>query len=264
MQLFNCRRSRDWLVPCFATIPALFTTLAFQPEAHAGERRFTYVYEASPNPPGLMEYEQWITWKTHKDDDPDFDRFDFRHELEFGLTDDLQVGLYLSDWRIQDGQSVDDGAEWRNVAIELLYGLTDPVTSPLGSALYGEIKLGDELLVLEAKLILQKNIGQWVFAWNGTLEAEWEGERFNEDVGVFKQTLGGSYQFSPSLLAGFEALHEIEYDDWSNWGDHAVYLGPNVSYRTADWWVTVTPLAQVTDVNSEPDFQVRMILGFEF
>ncbi|MCI0631255.1 MAG: hypothetical protein L0Y44_11450 [Phycisphaerales bacterium] len=233
-------------------------------QVQADERRFTYVYEATTMTPGHFEYEQWVTWKTHKDDDPDFDRFDFRHELEFGVTNDLQLGLYLSDWRVQDGQSVDDGTAWRNVAAELIYGLTDPVTDPLGSALYGEIKIGDELLELEAKIILQKNIGKWVFAWNGTIEAEWEGERFDEDTGTFEQTLGGSYQFSPSLLVGFEGLHEVEYEDWSQWGDHAVYLGPNASYRANAWWLTVTPLVQVTDVDSEPDFQVRMIFGFDF
>lgn len=232
--------------------------------AEADERRFTYVYEATTMTPGHFEYEQWVTWKTHKNNDPEYDRFEFRHELEFGLTDNLQLGLYLSDWRIQDGQSVDDGAEWRNVAAEFIYGLTDPVTDPIGSALYGEIKIGDELFELEGKLILQKNIGKWVFAWNGILEAEWEGEHFNEDTGTIGQTLGGSYQLSPNLLLGFEALHEVEYEDWSEWGDHALYVGPNISFRTEDWWLTVTPLFQVTDVDSEPDFQVRLIFGFDF
>lgn len=232
--------------------------------APAGERRFTYSYEATTHPVGSVEYEQWVTWKTHKHDDPGFDRIEFRHELEFGITENLQLGLYLSDWRIQNGRSVDDGVEWRNAAVEFIYNLTDPVTEPIGSALYGEFKFGDELLELEAKIILQKNFGKWVFAWNGTIEAEWEGEHFDEDNGVFEQTLGASYQFSPSLLVGFEALHEIEYEDWSQWGDHAVYLGPNMSYRAQDWWITVTPLFQVTDVDSESDFQLRLIFGFDF
>src|SRR5687768_446888 len=83
--------------------------LATTGQAKAGERRFTYVYEATTMTPGHLEYEQWLTWKTHSDNDPEFDRFDFRHELEFGLTDRLQLGLYLSDWRIQDGEGVDDG-----------------------------------------------------------------------------------------------------------------------------------------------------------
>jgi hypothetical protein len=216
--------------------------------AGADQRRFTYVYESTTHPVGEVEYEQWVTWKTDTDDDPRFDRFDFRHEIEFGLTDTMQIGLYLSDWRSQRGNTVDDGVEWRNVAVETILALTDPVTDPLGSALYGEFKVGDQPMAIEGKLILQKNVGKWVFAWNGTAEAEWEGSDYSEDKGEFGQSLGASYQFTPELLGGFEFVHEIEYDDWSEWEDHVVYAGPNVSWRTEAWWLTVTPLVHVTDI----------------
>ena len=243
---------------------AVLIATAAGPTAFAGERRFTFVYEATTLPAGDAEYEQWITWKTHKDADPDFDRIDFRHELEFGVTDRLQVALYLSDWRYQDGDSVGNGAEWRDAAVEIIYNLADPVTEPFGLALYGELKLGDELVEIEGKLIAQKNIGKWVFAWNGTIEAEWEGPDLAEDKGKFEQAFGGSYQFSPKLLGGFELLHEVEYEDWSDWGDHVLYLGPNLSYRPGQWWTTITALTQVTDVDTEPDFQLRLIFGFDF
>ncbi len=243
---------------------AMLMATAAGPTALAGERRFTFVYEATTMPAGAAEYEQWITWKTHKDADPDFDRIDFRHEIEFGVTDRFQVALYLSDWRYQNGDSVEDGAEWRDAAVEVIYNLTDPVTDAIGLALYGELKLGDELVELEGKLIAQKDIGQWVLAWNGTIEAEWEGPDLAEDKGKLEQTFGASYQLSPKLLGGFELLHEVEYEDWSDWGDHVLYLGPNLSYRPGQWWTTITALAQVTDVDAEPDFQLRLIFGFDF
>lgn len=243
---------------------AMLMATAAGPSALAGERPFTFVYEATTMPAGHAEYEQWITFKTHKDADPDFDRIDFRHELEFGVTDRLQVALYLSDWRYQDGDSVGTGAEWRDVAVEIIYNLADPVTEPFGLALYGELKLGDELVEIEGKLIAQKNIGKWVFAWNGTIEAEWEGPDLAEDKGKFEQTFGGSYQFSPKFLGGFELVHEIEYEDWSDWGEPVLYLGPNFSYRAGQWWTTITALTQVTDVDAEPDFQLRLIFGFDF
>ena len=243
---------------------AMLIATAAGPTALADDRRFTFVYEATTMPAGVVEYEQWITWKTHKDADPDFDRIDFRHELEFGVTDRFQVALYLSDWRYQNGDSVANGAQWRDAAIEVIYNLTDPVTEPFGLALYGELKLGDELVELEGKLIVQKDIGQWVLAWNGTIEAEWEGPDLAEDKGKLEQTFGASYQLSPKLLTGFELLHEVEYEDWSDWGDHVLYLGPNLSYRPGQWWTTITPLIQVTDVDAEPDFQLRLIFGFDF
>lgn len=232
--------------------------------AQAGERRFTYVYETTTLPPGMVEFEQWITWKTDKDTDSKFDRIDFRHEIEWGVTENFQVAIY-GDWRYQDGRSVsNDRSEWRDVAVELIYSLADPIKDPLGVALYGEIKIGEEVIELEAKLLLQKNIGKWVFAWNGIFEAEWEGEEYDEDKGEFGQAIGASYQFSPRFLMGVELLHEVEYDDWSQWQDHVVYLGPNVSYRTENWWMTITSLFQITDVQSEANYQTRFIFGFDF
>lgn len=235
------------------------------PPAPAGERKFTYVYEATTEEPGEIEYEQWITWKTNKGADGSFDRIEFRHEIELGLTEHLQLGLYLADWRYQDGRSVsDDGVEYRNTAVELIYNLSDPTLDLLGSALYGEVAVGPELFKLEAKLILQKNFGNWTSAYNATIEAEWEGSHYEEDKGAFEQTLGISYQVSPNLTLGGELLHEIEMPDWSHIDDSVLYLGPNASFRTEDWWLTVTPLVQVTDVDAAVAFQVRLIFGFDF
>jgi hypothetical protein len=214
-------------------------------------------------PKGAVEYEQWVTWKTDKADDNSFDRVDFRHELEFGLTDHLQMGVYVSDWRYQNDDS-GSKTDWRNAAVELIYNMSDPVEDVIGSALYGEVKLGDELFELEGKIILQKNLGKWALAWNGTIEAEWEGKNYSEDKGEFQQTLGASYQINPNFLVGAELLHEIEFDDWSDTGDDVVYLGPNVSFRTSTWWITIAPLFQLTSNGGEADFQTRLLFGFDF
>lgn len=230
----------------------------------AGERRFTFVYEATTLPKGEWEYEPWVTWKTAKETNRDFDRFDFRHEVEVGLTDHFQLGIYLSDWRYEENrpEGVHRG-DWRNAAVEGILNLTNPTTDPVGVALYGEVKIGDELLELEGKLIAQKNFGSFVLAYNAVLEAEWEGRHFDEDNGELQQTLGLSYQISPRFLAGMELLHEIDIPDWRGVsGKGILYLGPNFSYRAKRWWATLTPLFQVSDVEDEPDFQMRLICGF--
>jgi hypothetical protein len=246
-------------------IVAVGAVLLAASAAHADARRFAYSYEAVVQPQGAFEYEQWITWKTHKENDPDFTRLEFRHEIEYGLTDTLQLALYIADWRYQSGASVeDDGLEFRNSAVEVIYQLSDPVTKPLGLAAYGEVKLGPELFALEGKLIAQIHAGKWIYAWNGTIEAEWEERGYTETKGEFEMTYGASYQIMPSLLAGFEMLHEVEYKDWATWSDAALYAGPNLSFRTMKWWITVAPLFQVTNVNSEPDFQLRFLFGFDF
>jgi hypothetical protein len=173
--------------------------------------------------------------------------------------------VYVSDWRYEDGASVsDDGTDWRNVAVEGTYSLSDPTADAFGSAVYGEVKWGDELFVLETKILLQKNVGSWVFAYNGTVEAEWESKDYDEDKGVFENTVGVSYQFSPKFSAGVEALHEIEYENWSDWGDDALYAGPVISMSSDGWWFTVTQLFQLSDLAGEPDYQTRLIMGIDF
>ena len=241
----------------------LLCSLFIAQNAHADERSFTYSNEVTILPLGIVEVEQWVTWKTDKDTDPSFDRFDFRTEIEFALTEDLQLALYLSDWRYENSASKSE-AEWKNVAVELKRNLSDPISDFLGSALYGEVKFGPEKFVLEGKILLQKNFGKWIAVYNAVAEAEWEGENFADDKGVFKQTAGLSYQISPKFSAGAELLWEIEYEDWNTWSDGVLYLGPNASFSQEKWWITITPLIQVTDVASEPNFQTRLIIGLFF
>jgi hypothetical protein len=214
-------------------------------------------------PKGDVEYEQWVTWKRAPEENRSFDRFDFRHELEFGITDHFQLAWYVSDWRYEeDSQNNNSGGDWRDTAIELQYNLTDPTADPLGMAIYGEAKIGDELFELEGKFIAQKNLGAWTIAYNATLEAEWEEDDYTEDNGALEQSAGVSYQFSPSLSAGVELLHEVHMPDWAGArGKGVLYLGPNMSYRAERWWATITPLFQVSDVEDEPDFQMRLLVG---
>lgn len=52
----------------------------FPTNAFSHDRRFVYSYETIGLPQGQWEVEQWMTWKSYGNKD----RFDFRHELEYG------------------------------------------------------------------------------------------------------------------------------------------------------------------------------------
>ncbi len=57
-------------------------------------------------------------------------------------------------------------------------------------------------------------------------------------------------------------LHAWEIPDWAGvQGKGVFYLGPNVSYHTKKWWAVLTPLFQVSDLEDEPDFQMRLLVG---
>ena len=216
--------------------------------------------------PGTREFEQWITWGTSPREDRRFNEVDFREEIEFGVTEHFQIGLYLANWGYrEDPAEHEHGFSYQTSALELIYNLTNPTTDLLGLALYGEILGGPEELELESKVILQKNLGRFVVAfYNATLEAKWEGDRLEEKGGEFAQSFGVSYEISPAWLVGAEFLYEIDIPDWSETEDSILYAGPNLSYRRGNWWATLTPLAQLTNVASEVDFQTRLIFGFSF
>ena len=233
--------------------------------ALAGSRRFTYVYEVTTSPAGDVEMENWVTWRTDKRDDPGFDRVDFRHEFEFGITDKFQAAIYLADWNYHRGSSAGaPGFTLDGSALELIYNLTNPVADPIGLAVYQEFQGGYRRFESESKLLAQKNFGKFVVAYNATLEAEWEGEGLEEREGEFQQSLGLSYEINPRLLFGAEFLHEIGFPDWSETESGKFFAGPNISIRRGNWWTTVTALGQITRDGGEPDLQVRTIFGFSF
>jgi hypothetical protein len=228
-----------------------------------GVRHFTYLYETPTSPPGGFESENWVTWSRVTDPDR-ADEIGFRHELEFGITDRLQASVYFADWSYSRANNKSHWA-FDDVGLELIYNLTNPVLDPIGISLYQEYKGGNRLFEWESKLIAQKNLGPWILAYNATLEAVWMGEELHQHEGEFQQALGASYQISARLSVGLEFLHEFVFPEWGDSENiRNVFVGPNVSYRRHNWFVTVTGLAQATDTADEPVFQLRTIFGIGF
>ena len=72
-----------------ATLLAFGLAVFLSPPCVADNRRYTYIYETTTMPKGMWEYEQWFTWSGYDDKD----RFDFRHEIEYGVTDRFQLSV---------------------------------------------------------------------------------------------------------------------------------------------------------------------------
>jgi hypothetical protein len=229
----------------------------------AGVRHFTFLYEAPTSAPGSWELENWVTWKRTSDPGR-ADQVEFRHEIEYGVTDRFQASLYFADW-FYESDANHSGTTYADAAVELLYNLSNPVTDPIGLSLYQEYKAGYRLFEWESKVILQKNFGPWIFAYNLTLEAIWEGEQLAEREGELVEALGASYEISPRFSVGAELVHEIVFPEWGEEETaQNVFVGPNLSYRRGHWFVTVSALVQATDTVDEPDLQVRSIFGIGF
>src|SRR5215218_7290841 len=71
--------------------------------ALADARPFTFTSDAYPMGKGDWEYEQWVTYEANGDEQA----FEFRHEFEFGITDNFDLALYLPEWSLADDGSGD-------------------------------------------------------------------------------------------------------------------------------------------------------------
>lgn len=230
--------------------------------AFADPRPFTFTYDTYPEGKGHWEYEQWVTW-SHSNRG-DVNNFAMRHEIEFGLADKFDLSVYAADWHIEEGggQTV---THFDGVGIEAIYYLTNPAVDPVGLGLYAEARFGPDEIAFEGKLLVQKDIGNWIFAYNFVLETEIErGDGDDEMTGILGQVFGASYALNKNWLIGAEAQAEWEFEDWSKHVETTVYAGPVISFQKGHWWVTVTPAIELTGEEDAADWKVRMIAGIQF
>lgn len=242
----------------------IFSLLTLAASALAGERHFANVYETTTAAKGAIELENWVTWETRRGGGDNSNLWKFRHEIEYGITDRLQLGVYVANWTLTRDADHRNSTRYESAAAELIYRLSHPTTDALGSAVYLEIEGGHDLFALEGKLLLQKNIGRFIFAWNGVIEAEWSGHGLMERTGTLEQTLGVSYQITPQVSVGGELVHEVSFDDWSKSGPNILFAGPDISWRFKRGFITAATLFQCTSVTGEPDIQTRVIFGIHF
>jgi hypothetical protein len=232
----------------------------------AGQRRFAYSYESTTAAKGEIEIENWVTYKHRAGEGKDLDQFDFRHELEFGVTDRLQLAVYVADWTYNSSDT-EHKSRYQHSGVEAIYNLTNPTTSFLGSAVYLEALIGEEAFEVEGKLLFEKNFGAWTIVYNVGMEAEWEGEKFgsyDERNGEFFQSVGVAYDVTKNFSVGAELLHEVEMEDWGHSGPAMVFAGPNMSFRAGRFFATIAGLFQLTREDEEPDVQTRLIVGVDF
>src|SRR5437867_5177583 len=135
----------------------LLTLLVLGSFAAADPRPFTFTYDAYPIGRGAVEYEQWITFNANKDSEHDFRQLQFLHELEYGISDDFDLGLYFLRWNYENSTER-SGTQYEGAALELIYTIFNPAKDRRGLALYGEIGVAENELEFEQKVLLQKDI----------------------------------------------------------------------------------------------------------
>jgi len=274
----KCRQL--WLLAGFAVL--------LSPQwAAADENYFGYSYGSETTPKGSWEFYQWITWR-HDKGEGEYDAFDFRTELEYGVTERLQAALYLNTayHHTQDTGPLDDSGlreipnqddfGFQGVSMEFKYRLLSPYKDPIGLALYIEPSYsrinkisgitGTEYEI-EPKIILQKNFleDQLITVLNFTGEFEWE--RFPSDEPTERELKlelsgGAAYRVATNWHIGLEARVQAVYPNM-NLGNReawAFFAGPALHYNAKKWWFTLSVMPQISGSPRDPALSSRLHL----
>jgi len=257
-------------------------------ETRADERRFTYTYEPEVLPQGGMEFEQWVTLGTQRTKGGEvkkenFNRWDLREELEYGVTDRYSVSLYLNaraeSFRDVGASPVENKSEFtfKGISIENRYMVLNPAEHAVGLTLYLEPRFSGDEAELEEKIIIGQRHGDWKWAFNLTHATEWE-DNFHSTEGELEASFGVARDFGKQWSLGLEFRDHNELPEYRKWENTALFLGPVVSYRQEKWWAALTIMSQIYGVNfgEDPDdnrhlelegherVNIRLIVGISF
>jgi hypothetical protein len=165
-------------------------------------------------------------------------------ELEYGILDRLELGLYVTLVPVPGGSLASTATlmEGNGLKQRLRYTLADPGAWPVDVGIYGEIAENDREVEIEAKILLQRRVGQ--LRLDANLWAEYEVYYEPQKDLVLNPTLGATYEVLPSFHLGGEGWMRVELPDPA---PHprpysvgpAVYVGPTILFNFGRiWWST--------------------------
>ncbi len=233
--------------------------------ARADDQPFLTVYTTDIQTEHGREFEQWLGWKSGHANEA-ANSFVSRSEIEYGITDDLQVSGYLSyEWekvRPHPLPSVSQTESAVGVSGELIWRVMNPYFDPFGLAFYVEPSIATNGREIETKILVQKNFlnDRLRSALNINFEDVWEHAAPGvwETSSAIEFNLGLSYNVTPDFSVGMEFGNERGFDGLVL-GGHAAsnsyYFGPTVQLIGHPWTTTFgfqTQLPWATDPSHTP------------
>ena len=259
--------------------------LAFCPaNLRADERRFSYTYEPETLPQGGVEIEHWVTFRTQRDKrvgQENFNRWELRQALEYGVNDRYTVELYLNEasQSYRNPATGEDISAFRfgGVSVENRYLVLNPAEHVVGLTLYLEPRYSGAEAEVEQKIILGQRQGNWKWAFNLTHATEWS-ENLHKVEGELEASLGIARDLNSHWSIGLELRDHNELPDYHKWENTALFLGPVISCRREKWWAALSVLPQIYGANFgvDPDgnrhlelegherLNLRLLFGIDF
>ena len=220
--------------------------------SHADRRSYVWTYEYATMPAGIAEAEYYLTTKVPDSGVSEASSWQHQVEIEYGLTDNWDISLYQM---FKQSYGTDSASVFKYEGFKIrsrykLFKSGEFIVDPL---LYVEYIRNADLSepdVLEAKLVLAKDIGKFNVAYNQIVKRELDGDAETEH----EYAAGANYDLLPGFSAGLEAKGNYSEDE------HAV--GPVVSIETEKLWVSLGVAFGLNEATD--DVQARMIAGFSF
>lgn len=249
----------------FATLLASFVA-----PSQAGEGIFGWIYTLDLQPQGKFEFQQHAQLN-HKQKG-DYDNWLLRSELEYGVSNDIQIGGYLNFDYVNAYQNNADNetagsdipedidvtqrykkTRFKSVSMEAIWRITNPVVDPIGFGIYVEPEIGPLVKELETRIIVQKNLmdDRLILASNFVFLVEEDGLATNwkdpERSSHFDLLLGASYRFASNWSGGFDYRYHNDFAGYfyQSSTQHAHFIGPNVHYAGSNWWGTAALRHQI-------------------
>jgi hypothetical protein len=231
--------------------------LATASPVFANPRPLPFTYQHEQLPKGESEIEQFVDFSPTRASDGVtaepiwYGLTNYTTEFETGLTDRLELGLYLtlapqpSPDRIR---FVPEGMESNGIKQRLRYSLAPSGVWPIDVSLYGELSENDHEFEIEAKVLLQRRFGivRLIANISGEQEIYYNGTKKQpfQDF-VANPSLGVTVEASKTIQPGFEAWMRGEWSEYP--GSHGqarpfevgphVYLGPALLLQFGRlWW----------------------------
>jgi hypothetical protein len=229
----------------------------------ADERRFTYTYEPEVLPQGGLEFEQWVTLRTQRTSDAEvkqgnYNLWELREELEYGVTDNYSVSLYLNteaeSFRDFNQSPPSDVSSFRfdGISIENRYMIVNPANHPVGLTLYLEPRFSGDEAEIEEKVLVGQRYGDWKWAFNISHATEWS-DNLHTVEGELEADLGIARDLGKHWALGLEFRDHNELPKYRSWENTALFVGPVVSYRQEKWWAALTVMPQIFGANFQGD-----------
>jgi hypothetical protein len=249
----------------------------------ANPRALPFTYTTDTLPAGKVEIEQYVDLVALKAQDrttgapQTYLPSAFQTEIEIGLTDRLELGLYLT--FVPDvGEQLMSKALFpgtgNGLKQRLRYILADPGAWPIDVGVYGEVVENEREIELEAKVLLQKRAGRLRIAAN--ISGEYELYFSHQRELVLNPSLGATYEITPAFHAGIDSWLRGEYPQNPKPASRtfglgpAAYVGPAVMFNFGRLWWAAAAYVRVTDPShdlqpGEPygPVYVRSMIGYD-